>query len=414
MPLAASSGRGGSVTGMGTALASVSHGLPELPAARAFASGYHGPPAPTLSRVFTEWTLDPWMLALVLILGASYLAGVRRVRRTGDWSVARPIWFCGLGLGFLVIATMSWVGVYQSVLFYARAIQTVLLVLVVPLFLALGRPLTLAITTFARAGARLETVIRSRVARILTFPAITTFALVAVPFVMYFTSWYSAVFHSSTLREITYLILMVPGLVFFWTLLRVDPVPKAYSYAVSMWITGAEVIGDAFFGIAVIADQNLLGYAYYHALARPFGPTLQTDQVLGGGVLWILGDLVGLPFLAAQLIHFMREDESDAARIDAELDAREAAGLQPSRPAAVFAAPTTRPGHPARPASRARRANRIQALVGRRPPLHQPLQAHLTREGQRVRRMNRAQPRESSWACTNSWDFIMHQDGTSV
>ena len=85
-------------------------------------------------------------------------------------------------------------------------------------------------------------------------------------------------------------------------------------------------------GIAVIADQNLIGYAYYHALARPFGPTLQTDQVLGGGVLWILGDLVGLPFLAAQLIHFMREDESDAARIDAELDTREAAELQPNHP----------------------------------------------------------------------------------
>jgi hypothetical protein len=31
-----------------------------------------------------------------------------------------------------------------------------------------------------------------------------------------------------------------------------------------------------------------------------------------------------LPFLAAQLIQLMREDESDAARIDAELDARQA------------------------------------------------------------------------------------------
>ena len=41
-------------------------------------------------------------------------------------------------------------------------------------------------------------------------------------------------------------------------------------------------------------------------------------------MLWILGDLVGLPFLAAQLIQMMREDESDAARIDADLDARDA------------------------------------------------------------------------------------------
>jgi cytochrome c oxidase assembly factor CtaG len=285
-------------------------------------AGYHGPPALTLTRAFTEWTFDPWMVALVVILGGGYLAGVRRQR---SWPTARRIWFLGLGLGFLVIATMSWVGAYQPALLYARAVQTVLLVLVVPLFLALGRPISLAIAVFPHAGLRIGAAISSPVARILTFPAITTFALVGVPFVMYFTSWYTAVFHSGAVRELTYLVLMTPGFVFFWTLLRVDPVPKRYSYAVSMWITGAEVIGDAFLGIAVIADQNLIGATYYHALARPWGPTLATDQVLGGGVLWILGDLVGLPFLAAQLIQMMREDESDAATIDAELDARHAA-----------------------------------------------------------------------------------------
>jgi len=303
---------------------------------RILAAGYHGPPALTVTRALTEWTLDPWMLVLIVLLGGGYLAGVRRVRASegrpprddrdnaAAWPAVRAIWFCGLGLGFLIIATMSWVGVYQSVLLYPRAVQTVLLVLVVPLFLALGRPFTLFAAVFPRAGARLEAVIRCRPARILTFPAITTFALVAVPFVMYFTSWYTAVFHSTTLRELTFLVLMVPGFVFFWTLLRVDPVPKKYSYAVAMWITGAEVIGDAFFGIAVIADQNLIGASYFHALARPWGPTLATDQVIAGGVLWVLGDLVGLPFLAAQLIHMMREDESDAARIDAELDAQQA------------------------------------------------------------------------------------------
>ena len=303
---------------MGTAVASA--GLAGL--TRAAEGGYHGPPELTVARAFTEWTLDPWMLALVLILGGGYIAAMRR---QPGWPVARRIWFLGLGLGFLIVATMSWVGVYQSVLFYARAVQTVLLVLVVPLFLALGRPISLGIAAFPRPGARLEATIRSRPARILTFPAITTFALVGVPFVMYFTSWYTAVFHSTAVRELTFLALMAPGFAFFWTLLRVDPVPKQYSYAVSMWITSAEVIGDAFLGLAIIASQNLIGGAWYHAVARPWGPTLQADQIIGGGALWILGDLVGLPFLAAQLIQLIREDESDAARIDAELDARQAA-----------------------------------------------------------------------------------------
>ena len=335
---------------MGTAVAS--GGLAGL--TRAAGAGYHGPPELTVARAFTEWTLDPWMLALVLILGGGYLAALRR---QPDWPVARRIWFLGLGLGFLVIATMSFVGVYQPVLFWVRAVQTVLLVLVVPLFLALGRPISLAIAVFPRPGARLEAVIRSRPARVLTFPAITTFALVGVPFVMYFTSWYTAVFHSTTVRELTFLALMIPGFAFFWTLLRVDPVPKEYSYAVSMWITGAEVIGDAFLGIAVIASQNLIGADWYHALGRPWGPSLQTDQVLGGGVLWILGDLVGLPFLAAQLIQLMREDESDAARIDAELDARGRRAARGTR--------------------RGRAGGRSQALVGGRPALHQPVQADL-------------------------------------
>jgi cytochrome c oxidase assembly factor CtaG len=328
------------------------------------AGGYHGPPQLTVARGFTEWTFDPWMLGLILLLGAAYLAGFYRLRRRGapgrgapgrgaaaTWPWTRVVNF-GLGLAIIAIATLGSFGTYFGVLFFMRSFQTILLLLLAPLFLALGRPLSMAIAVFPRAGRRLDRAIHSRVARVLTFPAITTLALVAVPFVMYFTTWYTASFHSVAVRELTHLALMIPGFVFFWTLLRVDPVPKAYSYAVSLWITAAEVIGDAFLGLAVIADTNLIGAGYYHALARPWGPSLGTDQILGGGTLWIFGDLVGLPFLVAQLIQFIREDESEAAEIDAELDAREAArdAARAARKAAAIAAE----GKPAksRPAAR--------------------------------------------------------------
>ena len=88
------------------------------------------------------------------MLAALYLAGVARHapsrRRRGQ--PAAIISFCGLGLGFAVIATMSSVGVYQPVLFYMRSVQTILFLLVVPLFVALGRPLTLIIETVPRFG----------------------------------------------------------------------------------------------------------------------------------------------------------------------------------------------------------------------------------------------------------------------
>jgi cytochrome c oxidase assembly factor CtaG len=292
----------------------------------AAASGYHGPPELTVTRAFTGWTLDPWALAFVLLAGGLYLAGVRRVRRSGaPWGPGRIVAFCGLGLGVCVIATMSWVGVYQGVLFYARAVQTICFLLLIPLFLAMGRPLSLAIAALPRTGRSIEAAIRSRAAKAATFPAVTTMVLVIMPFLVYFTSWYVAGFHSVAVRELTHLALLAPGFVFFWTLLRVDPVPKAYPYLVSLWITGAEVVGDAVLGLAVIADQNLIAGQYYHAVAYPWGPSLATSQVLGGGTLWIFGDLVGLPFLAAMLIQMIREDESEAKDIDAELDARDAA-----------------------------------------------------------------------------------------
>ena len=290
------------------------------------ASAYHGPPRLTLPRAFTEWTADPVMIILIAVLAVCYLGGVYRIRKRGtDWKVGRTITFVGLGLGFLAIATMSWVGVYQNILFYSRATQTVLLVLLAPLFLAMGAPMTLFIENFPRAGQRLVRIVRSWIVKALMFPAVTSLLIIAVPMSMYFTHWYTATFTSGTARELTYLALLTPGYLFFWTLLRVDPVPKEYPYGVAMWITAAEIVGDAFFGIAIIADTSILANNYYHAVAWPFGPTLATNQVLGGGIIWILGDAVGLPFLAVQLIQMMRADKVEAAEIDAELDEKEAA-----------------------------------------------------------------------------------------
>jgi cytochrome c oxidase assembly factor CtaG len=303
---------GGSVATMAAVLPSAYHGL--------FA--YHGPPQLTAARVFTSWTADLPVLIAVLLAAGLYLAGARQARRSGrSWPASRTIAFCAGGLGALAVATMSVIGVYQGTLFYVRSMQTVLLLLVAPLCLALGRPLSLAVATLPRLGPRLEAAVSSRAARILTFPAITAMVLVLVPFVLYFSPWYAASLHGAAVREVTYLALLAPGYVFFWTLLRVDPVPKAYPYLVALWVTGAEVVGDAVLGLAVMADQSLIAGGYYHALARPWGPNLRTDQVLGGGALWILGDIVGLPFLAAQLIQMIREDEAEAVVIDAELDA---------------------------------------------------------------------------------------------
>jgi cytochrome c oxidase assembly factor CtaG len=288
----------------------------------ALATGYHGPPELTALRALTEWTADPWALAVVATAATLYLVGVRQVRRAGlDWPVGRIVAFCAGGTGLAGIAGCSFLAVYWPVLFYVRAIQTVVLLLAVPLFAAVGRPLTLIIAAVPGLGRRVEAAIEHPVARVLTFPALTALAAVLTPFLLYFSPWYVAGLHSAAMRALTFVLLPLPGLVFFWTLLRVDPVPRQYPYLVSLWVTGAEVVGDAVLGLAVIADRSLIAGGYYHGIGRPWGPSLASDQVLGGGALWILGDLIGLPFLAAVLIAMIREDEAEARKVDAELDA---------------------------------------------------------------------------------------------
>jgi cytochrome c oxidase assembly factor CtaG len=304
------------------------------------AAAYSGPPKLTLARAFTQWRVDVPVLVLIAVLAVWYLASARRVSRAGGrWGSGPAVAFIAGGLGVWTVATMAWPGAYQGVLFYARATQTVLLVLVAPLFLAMGKPLTLFAAAYPGPGRRVRRAVRSLPARVVTFPAVTALLLIAVPMSMYFTSWYTAFFASGTVRELTYLILMVPGYLFFWTLLRVDPVPRQYPYGVGMWIAAAEVVGDAFFGIAVIADQAVIAAGHYRAVGYPFGPSLATSQVIGGGVIWILGDLVGLPFLAVQLILMMRADKREAAAIDAELDARDAdRAARAGRPAGLVGA----------------------------------------------------------------------------
>jgi cytochrome c oxidase assembly factor CtaG len=91
------------------------------------------PPELTPLRGLTEWSIDPYALALLAIACAAYLVGVRRVRRAGGtWARGRTVAFCAGGAGLSFVATSSFLSVYWPVLFYVRAFQTVVLLLAVP------------------------------------------------------------------------------------------------------------------------------------------------------------------------------------------------------------------------------------------------------------------------------------------
>jgi cytochrome c oxidase assembly factor CtaG len=106
------------------------------------------PPPLTPTRLLTEWTWE-WSMGLgIAIAAALYIAGLVVLHRRGDrWPVSRSISFLLGGLGSIGIATMSALGTYDTVLFSIHIVQHMVLMMVAPLFLALGAPITLALRT---------------------------------------------------------------------------------------------------------------------------------------------------------------------------------------------------------------------------------------------------------------------------
>jgi cytochrome c oxidase assembly factor CtaG len=285
-------------------------------------------PAPlTGSQVGAAWRLNPFVIAILLTFAGLYVAGTVVVRRRGQhWPVHRTVVFL-LGLALFAWTTMSFLGVYQQVMFWPRAVQIITLLMVVPLFLALGAPVLLAVEGGPRwlAGA-IRRALATRVAALLTFPAVVSIVFLATPFIVYFSPLYEDTLRSRGAAWVLSFMLSALGFFYYWTRLRLDPVPKEYPHLVSVWITFAEAIADGALGLTLMMGHHLIAGDWYTALNKPWGPTPKQDQVWGGGALWLIGDLAGVPFIGALWRRMFNEDRDRAAEVDAELDALEAAG----------------------------------------------------------------------------------------
>lgn len=272
----------------------------------------------TWAGLITRWTLDVPVLCLVVVLAVGYAVAVRR---SAAWPTGRVVAF-GLGLLLLVLLTCSGLGVYDDTLFWVRALQNVSLLMVVPLLLAMGAPLTaVAALLSERQRDSLRRRGRGALARAVTFPLVVTVLLMGPVYVLYTSPLYALTLRDPVADALTRLVLLGCGFVYFWTRLQVDPAPRQDTHLVSFAISLAEVILDAGLGLLLWFGPLRAG-EHYTALHRLWGPDVRTDQTLGAGVLWIGGDIAGLPFIGALFLRWIRADEREARRIDAQLDQR--------------------------------------------------------------------------------------------
>jgi putative copper resistance protein D len=274
------------------------------------------------ARLLTAWTFEPVLLSVIVVIGALYLYGVRKLHQRGDkWPVGRTVAFVGLGLGSAVIATQSALGTYDTVLISVHMAQHMILSMLTPLAMALGAPVTLALRTLPATPRKwLLSVLHSRLAKVLCFPLVGFILFVLSPWVLYFSGWYDATLHSAALHDLLHVHFIVVGSLFFWPLLGLDPVPGRVIYPFRLMLTFLTLPFHAFLGITIMSANKLIAEDWYTSFGRSWPPSPLRDQYIAGGLLWGSGDIIGIVFFAVLFVQWVKQSMREAKREDRRLD----------------------------------------------------------------------------------------------
>jgi cytochrome c oxidase assembly factor CtaG/putative copper export protein len=305
---------------------------PSIPAVEI---GYDFAGPPTVARVLFDWRFDLIFGTAAIVMAVLYLFGVRRMRRRGDaWPMGRTLaWMCGCAL--LLFTTSSGLGRYMPAMFSMHMVAHMLLSMLVPILLVLGAPVTLALRTLPSAGRGeppgprewLLAGLHSRVSRFLTHPIVATMLFVAGFYGLYLGGIFDAAVSNHAAHLLMNLHFLVSGYLFYWVVIGIDPTPRQIPQLVKVAMVFATLPLHAFFGVALMGMQTVLGESFYRSLQLVWHTDLLGDQRLGGGIAWAAGEVPLVVVMIALLIQWRRSDQRTAKRLDRAADRDDGADL---------------------------------------------------------------------------------------
>jgi len=272
-------------------------------------------------RLLTAWQVTPVGVVLALLCAVGYGAALRRAARRGlRWPWWRVCCFYVLGVGTLLYALCGPLAVYRTSLYWVGCLQVAVLSSVTPVGLALGDPTALVTDDDPSGASMLTRILHSPVARVLTFPLVSSFLAVGTLVSVFFTGYFEASTRSTVVATLLYVQLLFTGCLFVLPLLTDDLLPAWATPPVRTLLGFVDGLLDAIPGIFVMTAHTLL-VPKFPGFAGRVDPTPEFDQLLGGGVLLAVAEAVGLPLLGVIFLDWVRSDDREARASDALLDA---------------------------------------------------------------------------------------------
>jgi len=250
------------------------------------------------------WIWEPSVVGGCLALAAWYLSavGVKPARRAASFLAGVAVLFLALNSPLDVLG--------DTYLFSAHMIQHLLLILVVPPLLLLGMPPALAHPAPHPGWVR-------SAGRVLGIPAVAwtlgvgTMALWHVPVL------YNAALRGEAAHIAQHLSFLITSTIFWWPVLAAAGAERLAPLPAVLYLVGAALAGSVL-GIVVTFAQVGLYPAYLHPIDRfgiepvirnGWGLSPQSDQELGGLVMWIPGGLVYLWAILCVMARWYRTAE---------------------------------------------------------------------------------------------------------
>lgn len=277
--------------------------------------------AVSVAGLIDDWRPDWLVLALVLAVGVGYLRARRRLAGTGSgWPVRRDVCFT-LGLVAMVWTSSGFPHARAGQLMWVWTAQQLLLLLIVPIIVLAGQPVALLRAT--GTGAWLLRALASRPLRILGSPLIGPLLVPVICLLLFFGGLGQAALVHPWLGSLVAVALLLLGALIALPLIDSDDDRSSLAVGLALAVGFVELILDAFPGIALRFQTHLT--VPYFGVARPgWAGSWLDDQHTAGSILWVVAELLDLPFLILAATRWIRADAREAVRIDAELDAEEA------------------------------------------------------------------------------------------
>ncbi|MFC9996984.1 cytochrome c oxidase assembly protein [Nocardia sp. NPDC127526] len=309
--------------------------LLEVPTPAEVEIGYNLAGPPTVARIMFDWRFDLIYGTLSIVLAVLYLRGVARLRTRGDaWPVGRTIaWLAGCAT--LLIATSSGIGRYAPAMFSVHMGQHMLLSMLAPILFALGGPVLLALRAIQPAGRDqppgprewILAAVHNPVSRFLTQPVVASVFFVGGFYALYLGGIFDKVLDSHGAHLIMNAHFLLSGYLFYWVVIGIDPKPRQVEPLTKLGMVFGSLPFHAFFGIALMSMQTVMGGWFYRSLGLGWNIDLFDDQKTGAGLAWASGEIPLVVVMLALLIQWSRSDDRMAKRLDRQADRDDDAAL---------------------------------------------------------------------------------------